>query len=305
MDQLKRTREETVSEKSVPGISSHDDLLDLLVQAGASSEAQESPRLSNSQVIGQIFIYMFAGLEANANRDLDSILGDKSLDTWSYDKHYNALIRSTVGAVVNETLRLFTVIPILPKRVPPKGPWLSITVKGQQYQLPPNTIALVNTSAAHRHPAYWRNKPAGKAQDKRSSWSDIRSDPCQRPYAVADFDLSRWLDLGSADKIRTQTDSANFLKPRAGTFIPFSEGSRGCFGRRFAMVEVCAVVATLFKTHSVELVIDARNGLVGEEEAWLGARKRAALALSEGTKFDTSLRVMDIVPIGFVPRKDQ
>ncbi|KAI1465650.1 cytochrome P450 [Daldinia caldariorum] len=325
MNQLKRTREDEFSEKSVPGYSSHEDLLDLLVQAGTSSQAKESPRLSNAQIIGQIFLFMFAGHEANANilvsivlllachpevqkalqRDLDSILGDTSPDTWSYDEHYSALMHSTVGAIINETLRLFTVIPVLPKHVPPEGRWLSITVKDQCHPLPPNTIALINTSATHRHPEYWLNKPATKKADKRSSWRDIRSDPRQRPYAVVDFDPSRWLDPGSTDETGAQANSANFLKPRAGTFIPFSEGSRGCLGRRFALVEVCAVVATLFKTHSVELVADTRNGSVGEEEAWLEARQCAALTLSEGTKFGTSLRVVDVVPIRFVPRKPQ
>ncbi|XDG04703.1 hypothetical protein ABKA04_004318 [Annulohypoxylon sp. FPYF3050] len=320
MDQLKQARENALFEKSTDGSSSSEDLLDLLVQAGASSEIQASPVLTNAQVIGQIFLFMFAGHEANANvlvsiilllachpevqnamqRDLDSILGNTCPDTWSYDENYSALMQTTVGAVINEALRLFTVIPVLPKRVPPEGPWLSITVKGERHPLPPNTIALANTSATHRHPEHWRNRPVGMNQDKRSSWSDVRKDPRQRPYAVADFDPSRWMGPGSADETGAHTGSAKFLKPRAGTFIPFSEGSRGCLGRRFALVQVCAVVATLFKMHSVELVIDHRNSSDGEEEAWLEARRCAALTLSEGTKFDMSLRVVDDIPISML-----
>ncbi|KAL6873063.1 cytochrome P450 [Trichoderma novae-zelandiae] len=326
MDGLKQAREATLSEKSACRPSSDEDLLDLLVQAGASSDSQQQkPGLTNAQVIGQIFLFMFAGHEANANllvsiilllachpqaqttmqRDLDSLLGQTSPDTWSYDDNYNALMHSTVGAVINEALRLFTVIPVLPKCVPPGGPWLSITVKGRRHPLPPGTIALANTSATHRHPEHWPKRPAGVDQDKRSSWSDIENDRRQRPYAVADFDPSRWTDAGSAES--NQTGSASFLRPRAGTFIPFSDGSRGCLGRRFALVQVCAMVATLFKTHSVELVTGSEQGVDGEEEeeeeeAWLEARRRAALALSEGTKFDTSLRVARAVPIRFVPR---
>ncbi|KAL7912262.1 cytochrome P450 [Trichoderma velutinum] len=321
MHQLKRAREATLSEKFTSGTSSDEDLLDLLVQAGVSSDDQDKPVLTNAQIIGQIFLFMFAGHEANANllvsiilllachpevqntmqSDLDRLLGQTSPDTWSYDENYSALMHSAVGAVINETLRLFTVIPVLPKCVPPNGPWLSITVKGQRHPLPPNTIALANTSATHRHPKHWPKTPAVMDQDERSSWSGIRNDPRQRPYAAADFDPSRWLNAESVET--TETGSANFFKPRAGTFIPFSDGSRGCLGRRFALVEVCATVATLFKTHSVELVTGLEHGLDGEKESWLEARRRAMLALSEGTKFDTSLRVARTVPIRFVPRK--
>lgn len=249
MDQLKRTKEGTVSEKSLHGISEQD-LLDLLVQAGTSSPDQASPLLANAQVIGQIFLFMFAGHEANANLlvsvilllachpevqetmqgDLDRRLGQTSPDTWSYDEHYSAPMQTTVGAVINEALRLFSVIPVLPKCVPPNGPWLSINVKGQRYPLPPSTIALTNTSATHRHPTYWAKRPSAMGEGKRA-WTDIRNDPRQRPFAAADFDPSRWTEIGNAGE--SDAGSRDFMKPRVGTFIPFSEGSRGCLGRRW------------------------------------------------------------------------
>ncbi|KUI67226.1 Cytochrome P450 3A2 [Cytospora mali] len=318
MDQIKREKEGILSEKSVHD-TSDGNLLDLLVQAGTSSQDHDSPPLlTNVQVIGQIFLFMFAGHEANANmvvsvilllachpevqetmqRDLDRLLGQTSPDTWSYDEHYSVLMQTTVGAVINEALRLFSVIPVLPKCVPPKGPWLSINVKGQCHPLPPNTIALTNTSATHRHPTYWPKRPSTIGEGKLA-WTDIRNDPRQRPFAVADFDPSRWTEIDNTDE--TVMGSGKFLKPRAGTFLPFSEGSRGCLGRRFALVEVCAVVSTLFKTHSVELITDPASGQ-NAQEAWLDARRRAALALSEGTRFDMSLRVARDVPFKFVPR---
>lgn len=318
MYQLRREREGTLHEKSLLNTSDQD-LLDLLVQAGTSSPDQSIPLLVNSQVIGQIFLFMFAGHEANTNlavsiilllachsavqekmqRDLDRLLGPAAPDTWSYDEHYGPLMQTTVGAVINEALRLFSVIPILPKCVPPDGSWLSISVKGKLHPLPPNTIALINTSATHRHPTYWPKRPLSMDEDKRA-WKDITNDPRQRPFAVADFDPSRWMETGNTDE--TDSGTGNFLKPRPGTFIPFSEGGRGCLGRRFALVEVCAVISTLFKTHSVELVTDTGGGL-DAQAAWLEACRRAALALSEGTKFDMSLRVVTDVPIRFVPRE--
>ncbi|GAP88716.1 putative cytochrome P450 [Rosellinia necatrix] len=375
IDQLKRARESTLSEKKsahgTPSSSSSpssspspsQDLLDLLIQAGASSPSTDkkatttttavTPALTDAQVTGQIFLFMFAGHEANANllaaiilllachppvqatlqRDLDRLLpGD---DDWSCDAHHHAaLMRSTAGAVVHEALRLFTVLPVLPKRVlppPPLSPgsdsgdgsWAHITVDGRRHPLPPGTVALVNTSATHRHPKYWpqRRRPATAAaaaaaagdRGKRDSWSDVTGDPRQRPYAVVDFDPARWTDAigdggdddGGGGGEGSAGAGGGFLRPRAGTFVPFSEGARGCLGRRFALAEACAAVATLFRSHSVELVTggDRRDGEgEKEEEAWLEARRRAALALSEGTRFTTSLRVGEGVPIRFVPR---
>lgn len=326
MNQLKQEKERTLSEK--PGQNTSDkNLLDLLVQAGTPSPDQASPLLSSAQVIGQIFIFMFAGHEANANvavaviillachpevqramqRDLDRVLGRAPPDAWSYDGHYGALMQTAVGAVVSEALRLFTVVPVLPKCVPAGGPWLPIRVNGRPHPLPPRTVALASASAAHRHPAHWPPRgagapPAAGGEARPPSWTDIRGDPRQRPFAAADFDPSRWTEIGRAGAKDEGGGSGNFLRPRAGTFVPFSEGGRGCLGRRFALLEVCAVVSTLFKTHSVELIADDPGDGSSVQEAWLEARRRAALALSEGTKFDMSLRVVGNVPVRFIPR---
>ncbi|KAF7531227.1 hypothetical protein G7054_g9082 [Neopestalotiopsis clavispora] len=318
MDQLKRTKEDTLSNMRSHVDNLDGNLLDLLVQAGVSRPGQAEPLLGNAQVIGQIFLFMFAGHEANSNtvvfvilllachpdvqrkmqRDLDRVLGQTVPEAWSYDKHYNALMHTNVGAVINEALRLFTVIPVLPKCVPPEGPWLSIMLDGQRHPLPPGTIALTNTSAMHRHPSHWTRK-AQNAADVDYDWTDIKGDPRQRPFAVADFDPSRWTDNSETNE--TDVELSNFFKPRAGTFMPFSEGSRGCLGRRFALVEVCAVISALFKTHSVELMVEPGDDLT-IQQAWLEARRNAALALSEGTEFDMSLRIKRDVPIKFVPR---
>lgn len=86
--------------------------------------------------------------------DLDRILGETPPDQWTYDTHYNPLMNSLVGAVINEALRLFTVLPVIPKYVPPTGPPISITIDGHVHPLPPDTVAFINTSATHRHPQY-------------------------------------------------------------------------------------------------------------------------------------------------------
>lgn len=47
--------------------------------------------------------------------DTDRILSDCPNDQWSYETHFSSLMESLVGAVINETLRLYTVLPFILK----------------------------------------------------------------------------------------------------------------------------------------------------------------------------------------------
>jgi cytochrome P450 len=47
--------------------------------------------------------------------------------------------------------------------------------------------------------------------------------------------------------------SKGILKPPPGTWLPFSEGTRACSGKKFATVEFVAVIFTLFRHHRVHL----------------------------------------------------
>ena len=116
---------------------------------------------------------MFAGHEANANTlhfiilllachpnhqaavqaDIDRIMRTVPQEQWSLEVHYPLLYHSHVGAVINETSRLFTVLPYLPKLSPPRPHVLDLSDK--RYVLPAKTLVLINTSAIHRHPAVW------------------------------------------------------------------------------------------------------------------------------------------------------
>ncbi|KAK4694031.1 hypothetical protein P7C71_g3472, partial [Lecanoromycetidae sp. Uapishka_2] len=57
--------------------------------------------------------------------------------------------------------------------------------------------------------------------------------------------------------VNTAADtSAALYHPPKGAYIPFSEGYRSCIGRRFAQVEILAVIALIFTQYSVELAVD-------------------------------------------------
>jgi hypothetical protein len=54
----------------------------------------------------------------------------------------------------------------------------------------------------------------------------------------------------------TPDTSTALFRPVRGAYIPFSDGQRSCLGRRFAQVEVLAMLAVIFKEYSVELAVD-------------------------------------------------
>lgn len=266
------------------------DLLDMLVEAG-----DHDGLLSEEQILGNIFILHFAGHESNAHalqfallnlacqpqiqakvqNDIDRIVGPLSPESWSYTKHYTAFAQSLVGAAIHESLRVYTVLPIFMKQTT-ENP-VTVTLDGHDHVIPPNTLIVVNTSATHRNPAYW-GTPTGTASEGA-------------PYAVSSFSPQRWLD-----------QDGQFLVPEPGSYIPFSDGPRGCIGQRFAMVELCASLALILRHYTVELATTSSDGDEGNKTQQ--ARDRAIHQLSGGIMFNMTLRLGDKIPVRFTKRQN-
>ena len=281
-------------------------LSEMLVRSGKpSARTSALLPLSSNAIRGNIFIFMFAGHEANANtltfailllacspqiqkamqKDIDRIVGTVPTDEWSYGRHYALLSEGLVGAVINEALRLYTVLTVIPKWSGEKAQLIKLG--NGSYTLPPRTMVLVDTSATHRHPRYWSTP-----QDEGSQNS---FDP------LAAFNPYQWLanDLGK---------SSGPLTPKAGSFVPFSDGHRGCLGRPFALVELCAALTRIFHQHSAELFVrDLVTGASKDEKrtAWESARQKARFELSTGIEFRMSLRMTGTVPFNFVKRGEE
>ena len=221
--------------------------------------------------------------------DLDRIIGTTPPSEWSFEKHYRPLSTGYVGAIINETSRLFTVLPYLSK-TSPSIPH-SVTLADKNYIIPAETVIFINTSAVHRHPGFW---PAPSIEDP--------IDAKNAPNAVASFNPEHWLQPSVTEGGEQMTD--NFLRPQPGSFIPFSEGHRGCLGKRFALVELVAIVSRIFKDYSVELVVDCdADAPKGKYlHCWRRARKDAEYAMSAGVEFKISLRRTKKVPLRFVRR---
>ncbi|KAI7054420.1 hypothetical protein KC352_g44835, partial [Hortaea werneckii] len=108
--------------------------------------------------------------------------------------------------------------------------------------------------------------------------------------------------------------SASLFRPAKGAYIPFSDGYRSCLGRRFAQVEILAVLAVIFKNWSVEL--DVGEYLSDQElatalnevkrEAWGKAKSRSEDLLRNGMMTIITIQMRSgKVPMRFVRRGEE
>ncbi|KAI1081645.1 cytochrome P450 [Whalleya microplaca] len=267
-------------------------LLNLLV------DASDNGLLSKEQVAGNIFILYFAGHESNAHalqfallnlacqpemqkkvqHDIDRILDNLPSEKWSYAEHFTALSQSMVGAVINESLRVYTVLPVLMKQTTETS--VTVSIDDRHHVIPTKTLIVINTSATHRNPSYW-STPTVSAREGE-------------PYAVSSFNPEQWFN-----------QDGKFFVPEPGSYIPFSDGPRGCIGQRFAVVELCASLAMILKHQNIELAVNNDNENETAEDRrrrWETARDDAIHQLSGGIAFNMTLRLGDKVPVRFTKR---
>lgn len=105
--------------------------------------------------------------------------------------------------------------------------------------------------------------------------------------------------------------SEQLYRPQRGAYVPFSDGYRACIGRRFAQVEVLAVLAVLLQKYTVELAVD--HWATDEEvvtmdedalaEVWQKAAEHARNLLLTGLGVIISLQMRKgHVSLRFMPR---
>jgi cytochrome P450 len=241
------------------------------LNAGSDGKSGSKQILSDDEILGNAFVFILAGHETAANTihfslvflamymssqkrlqaDLDAILGDRPLSEWSYDEDMPRLFGSMCGAVMNEQLRLIPPVLAIPKsaaRGSPQGLRLS---DGKTTSLAGGTQISLSACAVHRNPKYW---PHTSKEDlnifRPERWlldpSKANNNTDGNAYAEEEG-----LDFEGPDK-RPDT-AASLYRPPRGAYIPFSEGYRSCLGRRFAQVEILAVIAVIFKDWTVEL----------------------------------------------------
>ena len=300
-------------------------------EKGDPEKASSQPNkqlLSDDEILGNAFVFILAGHETAANtihfsilylamhwssqkrlqEDLDAVLGDKPVSEWDYDADMPKLFGSMCGAVMNEQLRLIPPVVGIPKSTL-KGRPQGLQVDGQHVTVPGGSTINISTVGVHRNPKYWPHTSAEDLLEFRPErWlldpSKSNSNTEEDTYAQEEG-----LDFDGPDK-RPDT-AASLFRPPKGAYVPFSEGYRSCLGRRFAQVEILAVLAVIFKTYSVELDVGAymsdeeleKASEDQKREAWNKADANARDLLKTGMMTIITIQMRkDKVPMRFVRR---
>lgn len=248
------------------------DLFDALIRGSGITEGRTN--VQKSDLLGNAFVLMLAGHETTANtlhfsliflamhrdsqkrlqQDIDKVFQGEPIEQWAYEKHFPKLFGGMAAAVMNETLRLLQPIVNIPKSTAPGRPQ-NFTMGEQTYTMPGDTHIFLN-SAIHRNPKYW---PAPSDASNMTGSRDVDTFRPERWLSTSKLEDS-FVDIGYDDEeLRGpsgEDTSATLFKPVKGSYIPFSDGFRSCIGRRFAQVEILAVLAVISSQYTVELAVD-------------------------------------------------
>jgi cytochrome P450 len=306
------------------------DLLGVLVKAASpTGEKDQNLTLTHSEIMGNTFIFIVAGHETTAHtlayaimalatsyesqdllhEDLDRLLPKSDPSTWTYETLVPVLWNSNLGAVLHETLRLWPPTTQIPKWTHTEQ---TILYEGRTCTVPANTLVSLAVPAIHRSPKSWPTAPQGQTGGQSldsfvpSRWLWHRNGATAEiaPPSKAQPDQDQVDEIIPASTVITDA-AATFFKPPPGAYLPFSDGHRACLGRRFAIVEMVATLAILFREHSVELVIDSfLDKAQGDEEvAWRAARAQSLWSTDQGSASIITLGVhKGGVPLRLVKR---
>ncbi|KAL9116957.1 MAG: hypothetical protein Q9187_006510 [Circinaria calcarea] len=306
-----------------------------------------SQTLSDDEILGNAFVFIVAGHETSANifhfsfillamhvssqrqlqQDLKEIFQKMPRSEWDYERDLPKLFGGMAGAVMNEVLRLIPPAVNIPKSVTSSQPQ-SIILEGKKCLMPAGTMLNLSATAVHRNPKYWPTGPPSDPANTIYPTSNVDND-------LEEFKPQRWFTSPSESKAKprsnldassfqngiSETDefninhapdtAPNLFRPHKGAYIPFSEGYRACIGRRFAQVEILAVLAATFTEYSVELAVDEwasdeeveKMSSVERKAVWEKARAKARWLLRNamGTRITIKLR-NGFVPLRFVKK---
>jgi cytochrome P450 len=270
--------------------------------------------------MGNSFIFLFAGHETSANvlhyallflamhpatqrhlqSDIDSIVGSRPTSSWKYATDMGKLWNSMVGAVVNETLRLTPPVVRSPKIV--RGGHQPITIDGNMCFIPSKSYIHLDIVGSNYNKRYFPHGPSkitnklddmedfvperwllDNSADSTNSADFTNNDNKDiKQETIQDSSASGAIDGLETTSFDTAAGASSLFHPVHGAFIPFADGARACPGRRFAQVEITAILATIFKSYSVEL--DVSKWASDEEVARMAEQERKGEVAREKEK---------------------
>lgn len=202
---------------------------------------------------------------------------------------------------MNEELRLIPPVVSIPKSTKTAQP---LTIRGERYIVPENTFVNLLSVSSHRDPKYWGADDLDDFRPERWLLQSHTGDH-SKEHEVSNTDGD---DYGGP---QGHDVAASLLRPKKGSYYPFSEGPRACLGRRFAQVEVLAVLAVIFKDYSVELAVDefasdedvAKMSMEEKKMVWQKAADKAKYLLKHGMMTIITIQMRTgHVPLRFVKK---
>ncbi|EPS42973.1 hypothetical protein H072_3094 [Dactylellina haptotyla CBS 200.50] len=240
------------------------------VEPKAPAGDVERQTLTDSEILGNAFVFLLAGHETSAGAlhynliflalhpdsqrqlqaDIDKIFGDRPIEEWDYQKDITAMQNSMLGATMHEELRVVPPVINIPKQVSDERDQVVI-VNGKKTVWPKGAMVSLGALALHRNPKYWPSTGPSKVNTNN--------------HDLDDFVPERWLGGNKANNIPQEAaprsvgndaSAGHLYHPLKGSYIPFADGPRSCLGKRFAQVEIMILLAMIFKQYSVELDVD-------------------------------------------------
>jgi cytochrome P450 len=330
MDELYDLKKSQVASGSATGGM---DLFEALIR-GSGILDEKTTNLQKSDLLGNAFVLMLAGHETTANtlhfsllylamnwesqkrlqEDVERVTQGRPMKEWTYEEHFPKLFGGMAAAVMNETLRLLQPIVNIPKSTAPGRPQ-QLTLDGEQYTIPGGTHIFLSC-AIHRNPRYWPAPPNASTGDGIRDVDRFRPERWLTGNQATDDFVDINYDEEELRGPSGEDTSSQLFKPTKGSYIPFSDGFRSCIGRRFAQVEILAVLAVIFSQYSVELDVTEfasdeeiekmPKGGKERREIYQKAINKTERSLKEnvGTIITLQLRGVS-VPIRMVPKGEE
>lgn len=294
-----------------------------------SGAEPQNQQLSDSEILGNAFIFILAGHETTANamhfalvllalnprsqrrvqQDIVDTVGDRPVSQWDYDRDLQKLMAGMPAAVLYETLRMIPAVTGIPKRTP-KDSAQPLNVNGHDYVIPADTLISLDVPGVSNNPKYWPARPDISALPPGDELNQFKPERWMVDENNQPVNVDGGTGAGSGKAAPT------LFKPAPGAFIPFSEGHRSCMGRRFAQVESISIIAALMHTHSVELAVDEfadddkvaamPRGGPERQEVWRKAADKAVNVLESGLGSIITLQMRKgHVPLRIVKRGEE
>ncbi|CZT21923.1 uncharacterized protein RCC_07790 [Ramularia collo-cygni] len=233
-------------QRSVAGETTNSIMSQLIAASEAENKSGQS--LSESEQIGNLFIFTVAGFDTTANTlafSLVLLARYPEWQDWLYEEirdivpndgaemDYTTVYpkASRVMACMLETLRLYPPLSHIARQTKVEQ---TIQTSTGTYYFPAKAAVYVNIYALHLEPSVWRN--INLADGEEASNDDENR-----------FRPSRWI-------VKSNDGSQSLHQPPKGMYIPWSGGPRVCPGQKMAQVEFTAIFLKLFSKYRVEAV---------------------------------------------------